>query len=31
VTISYTAPMLSIATHPDITVDATGPAGAVVT
>ena len=31
VTISYTGPELSIATHPDITVDATSPAGAVVT
>jgi Glycine rich protein/HYR domain len=31
VTISYTLPELSIATHPDITVNATSPAGAVVT
>jgi len=31
VTISYTLPALSIATHPDITVNATSPAGAVVT
>jgi Glycine rich protein/HYR domain len=31
VTISYTALELSIATHPDITTDATSPAGAVVT